>query len=133
MDAAKTVDSLASKIIPIVLGIIGIAGISIAIYFIVKAVKKKKENDKLVNSNADNGNGVTVDLGMKAAEIHEALHGGYFSEDEVTAMNVIKGLSTANVLSLENLYFSLYGKNLKSDLIKYLSASQWTEIKHKFI
>ena len=97
-----------------------------------KKIKDLETNDLLNNNVVTNSSGVNVDLGGKAAEIYDSLHGSWFDEDEQRAIDVVKSTPKQSVVKLESVYFSLYGKNLKADLIKYVSSSDWKEISYQF-
>lgn len=123
------------KIALILLGII-------AIYFFVKFIYSsliKIRNENLLNNSVytgtTGGNVYQVDLGTKAASIYSAFYQNDwfgFSEDEEKAVQEIISVPKNIIPELSAIYFKLYGKNLKSDCLKYLSNSEWLKIADKF-
>lgn len=75
---------------------------------------------------------VSVNVGTKASEIHDALHGSMFYEDEQKAINAVLSTPKTFIPQLSSTYFALYGINLKEDLQEYLSASEWLQIQSQF-
>lgn len=77
-------------------------------------------------------NGTQIDLGGKALTIYNALHnyyGGAF-EDETTAENAVISVPNIYIKQLSSLYWTLYAKDLKQDLIDYCD---WDKLSYKFI
>lgn len=89
------------------------------------------KNQSLINSTENTG-GVTIDLGAKAVQIYDAFYNYMYglNEDEETAINTLKSVPTNLIPKLQNLYFSLYAKNLKEDFIKY---TDFTQVSNKFV
>lgn len=79
-----------------------------------------------------NGTAVTVDVGTRASEINDALHGSWYDEDEVKAVNSVLQVPKTLIPQLSQTYFTISGYNLKTDLQKYISDSQWLQIQHLF-
>lgn len=110
------------------------------IFFVVWLIYKKIEAAKIqstiegtiANANV-NGTPVQVNIGTKAVEIYDALHGSYFSEDEVKAVNAVLSVPDPLIPQLSQTYYVISGNiNLKQDLQKYLDSEQWLSIAAKF-
>jgi hypothetical protein len=104
-----------------------------------KYFEQKKQNDILENNKYnikdENGNVYQIDLGGKASEIWNAFYNNDWfgaTEDEEKALEVLNSVDVNLVTQLGNIYFNLYGKNMKSDFQRFLSTSQYNTIKHKF-
>ena len=107
------------------------AGIVTWLFFFIKNSVQNAKKNALLNSATSSGE-VVIDLGGKAAEIYDALHGSWLSEDEDRAIQAIISVPKNSIHKLETIYFSLYGYNLKQDLINYLSNSEFKRISYQF-
>lgn len=114
--------------------------IAILIYIAYRKIKiylgnlKKEEviNTNTVNTTVNNVP-VTIDLGAKALTIYDAFYDNDwfgFSEDETKAINALLSVPTNLVPKLSTIYFSLYGKNLKEDFVKY---TDFSKVSYKFV
>lgn len=79
-----------------------------------------------------NGQAVTIDIGTRASEINDALHGSSWYEDETKAINSVLQVPKNLIPQLSQTYFTISGFNLKTDLQKYLSSSEYLQIQHLF-
>jgi len=97
---------------------------------------EKRRSEKLINDNTEtvsaNGQTVAINIGTKASEINDALHGSWYSEDEVKAINAVLSVPKPLIPNLSCTYFALTNINLKADLQNYLSADQWLQIQSQF-
>ena len=105
----------------------------IASYYVYKALHKKKIENLLTNNYGTvNTNQLTVNIGLKASEINDALHGSWYSEDEQKAINAVLSTPKPLIPQLSSTYFALTGINLNEDLQYYLSATEYLQIKSQF-
>lgn len=115
-----------------------IVGIIIVLFIAYKAFqyfKKQRQNSLLDNNTVTanvNGQPATVNIGTKVTEIHDALHGSWYSEDEQKAINAVLSTPQPLIPNLSQTYFAVTGINLKQDLQEYLSASEWMQIAYLF-
>lgn len=104
-------------------------------YVVFKHYKKKREQSLLENNTQTanvNGVPVSVNIGTKVSEIHDALHGSWYSEDETKAINAVLSTPKPLIPTLSQTYFAVTGINLKQDLQEYLSSSEWMQISYLF-
>lgn len=117
--------------------------IAIVVFFIIRYLVKKyneSKRNKLLNKGPVTGIGeqsgapISIDLGGKAAAIHDAFHGYFWgmAEDEERAILEISAVPKNVIPDLSALYYQLYQKNLKQEFIDYLSATDWNRVKDKF-
>lgn len=117
------------------IGIITLIILTIAVYYIYKKVEAKRVNniiDGTTQTANVNGAAVQVNIGTRASEIYDALHGSWYSEDEVKAVNAVLQVPKPLIPQLSQVYFTISGKNLKTDLQDYLSDTQWLSIQQQF-
>lgn len=122
-------------IVKLILAILGIALVGVIIFVIYKAIEKARINKIIDNTSATanvNGVPVQVNIGTKASEIYDALHGSWYSEDEVKAVNAVLSVPKALIPQLSSTYNAISGENLKTDLQYYLNDNQWLSIAHQF-
>ena len=77
-----------------------------------------------------------INVSSAAAEIYDALYNNDWfgaSEDEARAAAAVKTIPQPYNKNLQDEYSTLYSKDLKADLIKYLSADQWNSISYLFV
>lgn len=131
--------------LPAIVKIVGGLAALTAIFFAVKAIIKGFGNARRTyvmnhstfTGTTGSGNAITVDLGAKAQEIYDCFYdndwfGG--TEDEEGAITAISGVPKNLIKDLSDTYKIISdGKDLKSDFIKYLSASQYKQVSHLFI
>jgi hypothetical protein len=118
-----------------IIGIITLVLLAIAVYYIYKKVEAKRVNniiDGTTQTANVNGAPVQVNIGTRASEIYDALHSSWYSEDEVKAVNAVLQVPKALIPNLSQVYFTISGKNLKTDLQYYLSNEQWLSIQSQF-
>lgn len=105
-------------------------------WLVYKSLEKAKIQKAIEDTTATvnvNGATMTVNVGTKAAEIFDALHGSLFYEDEVKAVNSVLTTPKTLVPLLSQTYYAISGNiNLKQDLMNYLSAEQWLSIQSQF-
>lgn len=112
--------------------------VSVVLFISYKAYKKfeAKRNQNLLDTNVStttvNGAGVTINIGSKASEINDALHGSWYDEDETKAINAVLSTPKNLIPKLSQTYFALTGINLKTDLQSYLGSSEWLQIQSQF-
>lgn len=113
------------------------------IYGIYEKVKQKADANKLAalhaNSQSTSVSGVPINLGTTAATVYGDLFGGWFgwswfgftvnSTGIITAVHDVQPKDIANLISI---YKSYYNRDLKADLIQYLSDTDWETIKPVF-
>jgi hypothetical protein len=106
--------------------------------YILNSIKKAKQQKIIENSQVTttvNGQAVSVDLGTRASAIHAAFHDNDWfgmSENEEQAMTELMNVPKNLVPKLSEVYYNLYGKNLKSEFQSYLSVEQWNKISGMF-
>lgn len=125
----------ASTTVKIIIGITSTIALLFLIYKVYKYVLDKRNNSIIDNTSATvstSGGAVTINIGTKASEINDALHGSWWSEDEVKAVDAVLQVPKTLIPKLSATYFSISGKNLKTDLQSYLSSDQYTSIQHLF-
>lgn len=118
-----------------ILGISSLITLLFLVYYIYKKVEAKRINsiiDGTTQTTNINGNAVQVNIGTRATEINDALHGSFYSEDEVKAVNAVLQVPKSLIPNLSQTYFTITGINLKSDLQNYLSDTQWLSISQLF-
>ena len=118
------------KFILILLLILAVLIITFSVYKYFKT--KRIENLVSNNTGTVNTNQITVNVGLKASEINDALHGSMWTEDEQKAINAVLSTPKPLIPQLSSTYFALTGYNLSEDLQTYLSASEWLMIKQQF-
>lgn len=129
----KSLSPVIQIVIVIILAII-IGAILLQLY---KVWKKYKNQILLENSTATTtvaGTPITVNLGTVAQEINSAFHdyyGGLF-EDEESAIISISKVPKALIPQLSELYFNVYGYNLKEEFLKY-AKEDYPRIAYLFI
>lgn len=104
-------------------------------YYVYKYFVKKRQQSLIDNNTATttaNGSGVTINIGAKAAEINDALHGSWISEDEQKAINAVLSTPKPLIPNLSATYFALTGINLNQDLQEYLSDTEYLMVKSQF-
>lgn len=104
-------------------------------YLIYKYFVKKRQQSLIDNNTATttaNGQGVTINIGVKAAEINDALHGSWWQDDEQKAINAVLSTPKPLIPNLSATYFALTGYNLNQDLQSYLSSSEYLQVKSQF-
>jgi hypothetical protein len=76
-----------------------------------------------------------INLASVATEIHDSLYNsdwfGWF-EDEERAIAAVKTVPKAYIPNLEAVYLQLFGKDLRADLLSYLSGDEWSQISYLF-
>lgn len=127
----KETFSKLDPIVKIVLIIIFLIIIALVSNWIYKYFKQQKINSLIDNNTSGSGSNA-VNIGTKAAEINDALHGSWYSEDEVKAVNAVLTTPKALIPNLSSTYLVISGYNLKQDLMKYLSNEQWLQIQSQF-
>jgi hypothetical protein len=78
----------------------------------------------------------TVNPATSANSIYSAIYQNDwfgFSEDEEKIVTEVMNVPNAGVGAVSDVYFKIYGKNLKEDLNHYLSTDEWNKIASKFI
>jgi len=104
---------------------------------------KKNKAQKLLENSIETGNVVsggevvpiTLNLGTVANEIYDAFYrNDWFgaSEDEEKAVVVLSGVPKSLIPNLSELYFTLYGHNLKNDFMEFCDSTQYNLIRSKF-
>lgn len=76
-----------------------------------------------------------INLASVATEIHDSLYNNDWfgwSEDEERAVQAVKTVPKAYIPNLEAVYLQLFSKDLRADLLSYLSSSQWAQISYLF-
>lgn len=71
----------------------------------------------------------TVNLYTLAAQIYDALHGSMFTEDEERVISLLMDITPAYMRRLALCYREKYSKDLRSDLVRYLSNAQQDRIR----
>ena len=77
----------------------------------------------------------TVNLSSVAGEIYDSFYSNdwfNWTEDEERAINAIKTVPKTFIPQLEQTYFQLYSKDLRADLLNFLSSSEWSQISYLF-
>lgn len=77
----------------------------------------------------------TINLASVAGDIEDALYNNDWfgaTEDETRAVNAVKTVPKALIPQLEATYLQLYNKDLRADLLNYLSSSEWSQISFLF-
>jgi hypothetical protein len=70
-----------------------------------------------------------------AGEVYDSFYSNDWfgwTEDEERAVNAVKTVPKAFIPQLEQTYLQLYGKDLRADLLSYLSSSEWSQISFLF-
>jgi len=112
-----------------------VVGVFVVSYLVYRYFVKKRQNSLIDNNTATttaNGSGVTINIGVKAAEINDALHGSFWSEDEQKAINAVLSTPKPLIPNLSATYFALTGINLNQDLQDYLSETEYLMVKSQF-
>jgi len=77
----------------------------------------------------------TVNLSSVAGEVYDSFYSNdwfNWTEDEERAINAIKTVPKTFIPQLEQTYLQLYGKDLRADLLNFLSSSEWSQISYLF-
>lgn len=77
----------------------------------------------------------TVNLSSVAGEIYDSFYSNdwfNWTEDEERAINAVKTVPKTFIPQLEQTYLQLYGKDLRADLLNFLSSSEWSQISYLF-
>lgn len=123
-----------------------IAIVSFIIYVAFKLYVWYNVQMKIIKSNLstevftdENGNKVSIDLGLKASQLYEAFHSGLFGwfEDENLAYNIIKSVPKELIPKLEIIYADFASEDLQEMFTKYTDYAtfhpDWqTEINYLF-
>lgn len=130
---------------PLWLKLLLIGAVILIIYLVYKKISNKIKSEKeqkakensiasasVLNPVTGGTSTVTVNLGTQAIAINDALHGSWFYEDEEAAMGALLNVPQSLIPQLSSTYFSLYNLNLKEDMKKYLSATEWNKISYVF-
>ena len=130
--------------------VVTIATVGALGFIIYKQVKKQIEKanlkKRLQNYSASSipvlyttpgGAAVTqnVNVSSAAAEIYDALfNNDWFgaTEDEARATAAVKTIPAPYNKNLQDEYSTLYTRDLKADLVKYISTDQWNSISYLF-
>jgi hypothetical protein len=99
------------------------------------AAQQLKDNSVKTGTSDVSGQPLTADLGTAATTIYNAFYQNDwfgFTEDRPKAMTALENVPNSLIGDLSQVYFQLYGKNLKEDFSKYLSADQWNQVSPKF-
>jgi len=76
-----------------------------------------------------------INLASVATEIHDSLYNSDWfgwTEDEERAIAAVKTVPKAYIPNLEAVYLQLFGKDLRADLLSYLSGDEWSQISYLF-
>ena len=76
-----------------------------------------------------------INLASVATEIHDSLYNSDWfgwTEDEERAIAAVKTIPKAYIPNLEAVYLQLFGKDLRADLLSYLSGDEWSQISYLF-
>jgi len=77
----------------------------------------------------------TVNLSSVAGEVYDSFYSNdwfNWTEDEERAINAVKTVPKTFIPQLEQTYLQLYGKDLRADLLNFLSSSEWSQISYLF-
>jgi len=77
----------------------------------------------------------TVNLSSVAGEVYDSFYSNDWfgwTEDEERAINAVKTVPKTFIPQLEQTYLQLYGKDLRADLLNFLSSSEWSQISYLF-
>ena len=77
----------------------------------------------------------TVNLSSVAGEIYDSFYSNDWfgwTENEERAINAVKTVPKTFIPQLEQTYLQLYGKDLRADLLNFLSSSEWSQISYLF-
>lgn len=77
----------------------------------------------------------TVNLTSVAGEVYDSFYSNDWfgwTEDEERAVNAVKTVPKPFIPQLEQTYLQLYGKDLRADLLNFLSSSEWSQISFLF-
>ena len=83
-------------------------------------------------------NGERVDIGGIAAQIYDAFYNAYWLsfiqglEDTDTAIKLLQSVPPDAVPDIAQAYFNLFGKIMKADYIRFLSANDYANIQYLF-
>jgi len=124
----------------LILALVAAILIFLLIRFLVRkyqAAERNKLLDKTVVTGIgeQSGSPISVDLGGKAAAIHDAFYDNDIfgaTEDEERAITELSGVPKNVIPDLSATYYQLYSSNLKDDFVKYLSPEDWNRVADKF-
>jgi hypothetical protein len=77
------------------------------------------------------GKPVSVNLTTIAADIYDSFHSS-FDEDEARAIRAFKNAPVTQIRKLSEIYQKIYGYNLQDDMRKYLSDTEFMQVKFFF-
>lgn len=119
-----------------ILALLGLGLIVFLVWYVYKKLEAAKIQSTIEGTTATanvNGTPVQVNIGTKAVEIYDALHGSAFYEDEVKAVNAVLSVPKPLIPQLSQTYYVISGNiNLKTDLQEYLDNNQWLSIASQF-
>jgi len=115
---------------------------AIVLYFGYKTVKKeidKAKVNKAIEIHSTSESTTESDTPINLATVASTVYDAFFNndwfgwtEDETKAVNAIRPVQQKDILTLMNIYKDLYTRDLKADLIEYISDGEWDSIKYKF-
>lgn len=77
----------------------------------------------------------TINLATTAAVIYDSFYNNdllSWTEDETRAVNELKKVPKQLIPQLEQTYATLYSKDLRADLVKYLDSDEYEKISYLF-
>jgi hypothetical protein len=112
-------------IIRVVLIIVTLIVIWLIYRKVAAKIKAKKIHDLMqtsyVQTSTSHGLPLTLNLGQVAAQIHDAIWGQFWGdEDEPAAVRAIAGVPKAAIADLNDIYFKIDGHDLRQDFAKYV-------------
>lgn len=135
------------KNVQTVLTVAGVAGAAFFGYRAYENWKQQKELRDRLNqyAAAQTGysvitpNGQSVNATINLASIASAIYDSFYNndwfawtEDETRTVNEVKKVPKQLIPQLEQTYATLYTKDLRADLVKYLDSDEWAKIEYLF-
>lgn len=119
------------KLILILAAIIGAFLLFRYIYVTVKKAREEKMLKDAVGTYSTGGATVVVNYGSVAQQIYNAFwNNDWFgwTEDEQAAIIALNNVPKPFIPQLKDTYYSIYGKNLNDDFVKYLSPEDYAKV-----
>jgi hypothetical protein len=114
----------------LIVGFIVYVGFKIYVWYNVqkKIIKSNLDTETVTD---ENGNEISVDLGLKASQLYNAFHYGLFGwfEDEAEAITILQSVPAELIPKLEAIYLSLTGEDLEKMFLDY---TDFTKVSYLF-